>query len=92
MNTTEVQTPWGTKQIVDFNIHGLKVGAKEGPCPKCSDDRSSNQKRKAHCASYDWNTGVITCHHCGEKSQMHNLEWKHESDKVYISALSLIHI
>ena len=33
MNTTEVQTPWGTKQIVDFNIHGLKVGAKDGQCP-----------------------------------------------------------
>ena len=61
MNTTEVQTPWGTKQIVDFNIHGLKVGAKDGQCPKCSDQRSTNQKRKANCASYDWNTGVITC-------------------------------
>ena len=84
MNTTEVQTPWGTKQIVDFNIHGLKVGAKDGQCPKCSDQRSTNQKRKANCASYDWNTGVITCHHCGEKTQMHNLEWKHESDKVYV--------
>ena len=53
MNTTEVQTPWGTKQIVDFNIHGLKVGAKDGQCPKCSDQRSTNQKRKANCASYD---------------------------------------
>ena len=83
MNTQEVQTPWGVKQIVDFNIHGLKVGAKDGPCPKCSDHRSTNQKRKANCASYDWNSGVITCHHCGEKTQIHNLEWKHESDRVY---------
>ncbi len=68
-------------EIQDRNIHGLLEGKKEQICPKCSKDRSpKNQKTK--CASADWERGLLTCHHCGEVTQIHN--FKRKTDKIYI--------
>ena len=70
-------------EIDTFNQYGLKEGAKEGICPKCSDHRSTAANQKAKCASYDWERGLITCHHCGEVSQMHTFLRKGGADREY---------
>ncbi len=68
-------------EIEERNIHGLKEGKKEQICPMCSHTRSTkNQKQK--CASADWERGLLTCHHCGEVTQIHKFKRK-SSDKVY---------
>jgi len=67
MNTTELNG----FTIEKFNQYDLKVGAPVSTCPLCSHDR---KKKKDKCASLDWKTGLGTCHHCGEKFQLHTYE------------------
>lgn len=62
-------------KIKDYNVHGIKTGAKTSICPKCSHTRKpQNQKQK--CASVYWDTGILHCNHCGERTQMHTFESK----------------
>ena len=69
--------------IDQFNQHDLKVGASQGTCPMCSEDRKPENK-KAKCASYDWERGLGTCHNCDSTFQLHTYQRKGASEKVYI--------
>ena len=69
--------------IDQFNQHNLDVGKAQGICPLCSSDRQpKNQKLK--CASYDWERGLGTCHHCDSSFQLHSYQRKGASEKIYI--------
>jgi twinkle protein len=69
--------------IDQFNQYDLKVGASQGICPICSEDRKPENK-KAKCASYDWERGLGTCHNCDRTFQMHTYQRKGASEKVYV--------
>ena len=69
--------------IDQFNQYDLKVGASQGTCPMCSEDRKPENK-KAKCASYDWERGLGTCHNCDRSFQLHTYQRKGASEKVYI--------
>ena len=69
--------------IDQFNQYDLKVGASQGTCPLCSEDRKPENK-KAKCASYDWERGLGTCHNCDRSFQLHTYQRKGASEKVYI--------
>ena len=69
--------------IENFNQYDLEEGKAQGICPLCSFDRkASNQKAK--CASYDWQTGLGTCHNCNTTFQLHTYQRKGSSEKEYI--------
>jgi twinkle protein len=69
-------------KIDEFNQYKLEEGKQEGICPLCSHDRKpANQKLK--CASYDWERGLGTCHHCSKTFQLHTFERKGASDRIY---------
>ena len=55
-------------EIDVFNQYDLKVGAPVSTCPICSHTR---KKKNDKCASLDWGRGIGTCHHCGDKFQLH---------------------
>ena len=77
--------------IDQFNQHNLDVGKTQGICPLCSSDRQpKNQKLK--CASYDWERGLGTCHHCDSSFQLHTYQRKGSSQKTYIrpNALNVV--
>ena len=67
-------------EIEEYNIHGLADGKKDQICPVCSPNRSP-KNQKAKCASADWERGLLTCHHCGEITQLH--KYKRKTDIVY---------
>jgi len=69
--------------IDQFNQHNLDVGKAQGICPLCSSDRKP-ENRKQKCASYDWERGLGTCHHCDSSFQLHTYERKGGSEKVYV--------
>ena len=69
--------------IDQFNQHSLKVGATQGICPQCSHNRKP-ANRKAKCASYDWERGLGTCHHCSSSFQLHTYKRKGDSTKNYV--------
>ena len=69
--------------IDQFNQHNLDVGKAQGICPLCSSDRQP-KNQKAKCASYDWERGLGTCHHCDSSFQLHTYQRKGSSDKVYV--------
>ena len=69
--------------IDQFNQYDLKVGASQGTCPMCSEDRKPENK-KAKCASYDWERGLGTCDNCDRTFQMHTYQRKGASEKVYV--------
>jgi len=69
--------------IDQFNQHSLKVGATQGICPLCSHNRKP-ANRKAKCASYDWERGLGTCHHCSSSFQLHTYKRKGDSTKNYV--------
>ncbi len=69
--------------IDQFNQHNLDVGKTQGICPLCSHDRKP-KNQKAKCASYDWERGLGTCHHCDSSFQLHTYQRKGSSDKVYV--------
>ena len=74
--------------IDQFNQHNLDVGKTQGTCPLCSSERQpKNQKLK--CASYDWERGLGTCHHCDSSFQLHTYQRKGSSEKTYIRPDSL---
>jgi len=69
--------------IDQFNQYDLKVGASQGICPMCSEDRKPENK-KAKCASYDWERGLGTCHNCDRTFQLHTYQRKGASEKIYV--------
>lgn len=79
MNTSEVN---GFK-IDEFNQFKLDSTAERGICPVCSEHRKPENK-KLKCASYDWDRGIGTCHHCSEVFQLHTYKRKSASDRVYV--------
>ncbi len=74
--------------IDQFNQHKLDVGKTQGICPLCSSDRKP-KNQKAKCASYDWERGLGTCHHCDSSFQLHTYQRKGSSEKTYIRPDSL---
>ena len=68
-------------EIEEYNVHGIKAKASISTCPKCSEHRKPENKKKK-CASVFWDTGIIHCNHCSERTQMHTYKKKHEV-KVY---------
>ena len=79
MQTTEING----FQIEHFNQYDLPLGKPEGTCPVCSEHRKPENK-KAKCASYDWERGLGTCHHCSNTFQLHTYQRKGNAEKVYI--------
>ena len=77
--------------IDQFNQHNLDVGKTQGICPLCSHDRKP-KNQKAKCASYDWERGLGTCHHCDSSFQLHTYQRKGSSEKTYIrpNALNVV--
>mgnify|MGYP003132348450 FL=1 len=69
--------------IDQFNQHDLDVGKTQGICPLCSHTRQP-KNQKAKCASYDWERGLGTCHHCDSSFQLHTYQRKGSSEKTYI--------
>ena len=69
--------------IDQFNQHNLDVGKTQGICPLCSHERKP-KNQKAKCASYDWERGLGTCHHCDSSFQLHSYQRKGASEKVYV--------
>ena len=77
MNTGEIN---GFK-IETYNQYDLKPGAKDSPCPLCSETRST-KNQKAKCASLDWERGLGTCHHCSETFQLHTFERREQKEYI----------
>ena len=69
--------------IESFNQYGLEEGKTQGICPLCSSDRKP-PKQKLKCASYDWQTGLGTCHNCNTTFQLHTYKRKGDSIKEFI--------
>ena len=69
--------------IDQFNQHKLDEGKTQGICPLCSSDRQPKHQ-KLKCASYDWERGLGTCHHCDSSFQLHTYQRKGSSEKTYI--------
>jgi twinkle protein len=70
-------------EIDEFNQYGLASGKTQGVCPLCSHARQPKHQ-KTHCASYDWERGLGTCHHCDSTFQLHIFKRKGMADKEYI--------
>jgi len=73
-----------------WNIHGIKENAKTSICPLCS---ASRKKKTDKCMSVNWDTGLGTCHHCGEMVQLNtykkkNVEKKYQKPKGNYTKLS----
>jgi twinkle protein len=69
-------------QIDKFNQHGLKLDP-QGTCPLCSSTRKP-ENRKKKCASYDWQTGIGTCHNCDKTFQLHTFKRKGTTEREYV--------
>ena len=69
--------------IESFNQYDLEEGKAQGICPLCSSDRKSS-KQKLKCASYDWQTGLGTCHNCNTTFQLHTYKRKGDSTKEFV--------
>lgn len=74
--------------IDKFNQYELEAGATQGICPLCSADRKDGNKDKK-CASYDWETGLGTCHNCSEVFQLHTFKRKGERQKEYVKPVQV---
>ncbi len=74
--------------IDQFNQHNLDVGKAQGICPLCSSNRQP-KNQKAKCASYDWDRGLGTCHHCDSSFQLHTYQRKGASEKTYVRPESI---
>lgn len=68
-------------KIKDYNIHNIPKSAKYHTCPKCSEHR---RKKNDKCAYVNWETGILSCQHCGESSQMHTYKSTKERSKDYV--------
>jgi twinkle protein len=69
--------------IEGFNQYDLEEGKTQGICPLCSSDRKA-PKQKLKCASYDWQTGLGTCHNCNTTFQLHTYKRKGNSTKEFV--------
>ena len=69
-------------QIDKFNQHDLKLDP-QGTCPLCSSTRKP-ENRKKKCASYDWQTGIGTCHNCDKTFQLHTFKRKGTTEREYV--------
>jgi twinkle protein len=69
--------------IESFNQYDLEEGKTQGICPLCSSDRKLS-KQKLKCASYDWQTGLGTCHNCNTTFQLHTYKRKGDSTKEFV--------
>ena len=69
--------------IESFNQYDLEEGKTQGICPLCSSDRKA-PKQKLKCASYDWQTGLGTCHNCNTTFQLHTYKRKGDSTKEFV--------
>ena len=69
--------------IESFNQYGLEEGKTQGICPLCSSNRKP-PKQKLKCASYDWHTGLGTCHNCNTTFQLHTYKRKGDNIKEFI--------
>ena len=69
--------------IEGFNQYDLEEGKTQGICPLCSSDRKA-PKQKLKCASYDWQTGLGTCHNCNTTFQLHTYKRKGDSAKEFV--------
>ncbi|AGO48367.1 DNA primase/helicase, TOPRIM [Cellulophaga phage phi10:1] len=65
--------------VDEYNVHKIKDGASASTCPKCSHER---KKKTDKCMSVFWDTGLGSCNHCGEVTQLHTYKKKNEI-KVY---------
>ena len=83
MNTETVEINGFTHFIDTFNRYSLEEGKTQGICPLCSSTRKP-QNRKTKCASYDWERGLGTCHHCSTTFQLHTYKRKGSSVKEYV--------
>jgi len=70
-------------EIEEYNVHGIKQGARSWTCPKCSHTRTHNKNQK--CMSVFWDTGLGQCNHCSETIQLHTYKKKlaMNTQKVY---------
>lgn len=62
-------------EVDEFNVHGIPSKAKVHTCPKCSHNR---KKYKDKCMSVYWDTGLGSCNHCGETTQLHTYKKKNQ--------------
>ena len=69
--------------IESFNQYDLEEGKTQGICPLCSSNRKA-PKQKLKCASYDWQTGLGTCHNCNTTFQLHTYKRKGDSTKEFV--------
>lgn len=69
-------------RIDKFNQYDLEVGAKDGPCPLCSEHRKPAHQ-KAKVAKYDWELGFGTCNHCNEVFQLNTFKRKGGKNNDY---------
>tara|TARA_B100001057_G_scaffold88852_1_gene85034 strand:+ start:6775 stop:8499 length:1725 start_codon:yes stop_codon:yes gene_type:complete len=69
--------------IETFNQYDLEEGKTQGICPLCSSDRKPS-KQKLKCASYDWQTGLGTCHNCDTTFQLHTYQRKGGNVKEFV--------
>ncbi len=69
--------------IESFNQYDLEEGKTQGICPLCSSDRKA-PKQKLKCASYDWQTGLGTCHNCNTTFQLHTYKRKGDSTREFV--------
>ncbi len=73
--------------IESFNQYDLEEGKTQGICPLCSSDRKA-LKQKLKCASYDWQTGLGTCHNCNTTFQLHTYKRKGDSTKEFVRPIN----
>ena len=78
-------------EIEERNIYKIKEGAKSSICPKCSNDRKS-QNKNDKCLSVFWDTGLGQCNHCNERIQLHKYKSTKQSKKEYTKPTSSAHI
>lgn len=67
-------------EIDEYNIHNIPQKSKYHTCPKCSKNRTKSNDK---CAIVNWETGILSCQHCGESSQMHTYKSK-TKDITYV--------
>jgi len=66
-------------EIEKYNRFNLPEGKRHSTCPICSEHR---KKRKDKCLMLDWKTGLGTCQHCGEVTQLHTYKNKSASSEA----------
>jgi len=68
-------------EIKDYNIYDIPSKSKYHTCPKCSKDRKKSNDK---CAYVNWDSGILSCQHCGESTQMHTFKSTKQREKNYV--------